>query len=151
MFHLLIRIIHEIFCFFSSLQNGFLFENQKIVKESVKMTIYLDQKSQNISGKKPIPKKQSRICETRFVKLSDEQIIGRTILQRYDGIKLNGFNFRPTTFNPGSFTESGYSVSVSAFTDGGRFQTTCYETKHGMLITIMYLGTSINDVRILGR
>ena len=64
--------------------------------------------------------------------------IGRTILQRYEGIKLNGFDFRPTTFNPGSFTESGYSVSVSAFTDGGRFQTTCYETKHGMLITIMY-------------
>ena len=77
-----------------------------------------------------------RICETRFVKPSNEQIICM-ILQRYDGIKLNGFDFRPTTFNPGSFTESGYSVSVSAFTDGGRFQTTCYETKHGMLITIM--------------
>ena len=76
-----------------------------------------------------------RICETRFVKPSNEQIICM-ILQRYDGIKLNGFDFRPTTFNPGSFTESGYSVSVSAFTDGGRFQTTCYETKHGMLITI---------------
>ena len=65
--------------------------------------------------------------------------IGCMILQRCDGIKLNGIYFRPTTFNPGSFTESGYSVSVSAFTDGGRFQTTCYETKHGMLITIMYL------------
>ena len=51
-FHLLIRLIHEFFCFFSSPQNGFLSANQNILKKGVEMTIYLDQKSQNISGKK---------------------------------------------------------------------------------------------------
>ena len=81
-FHLLIRLIHEFFCFFSSPQNGFLFANQKIVKESVKITIYLDQKTPKYFRKKTITNKQSRICETRFVKLSDEQIIAqRCILQ----------------------------------------------------------------------